>query len=126
MLKEEEIIGYHFHIYYYPNDTEQLERSKLLFEEAKERFGNDLRVVVWPHPVGPHVIPMFEIDIVGKDLVEKFFATVMAWTLTTCVGQPVLLHPVFVDNKNEVEAHSIYALWLDSSKTVPINLEKLK
>ena len=42
-------------------------------------------------------------------------------------SRPVLLHPVFENDTNHVDAHTIYSMWL-SGETIPLNtalLEKL-
>jgi len=73
-------------------------------------------------------------DIVGSELVSKYFVEVYNWVLLKCsgkgngggeIGRPVLLHPVFTDNSDQVGAHSIYSMWL-GGRQVPINLKVLE
>lgn len=39
--------------------------------------------------------------------------------------RPVLLHPVFENDTNHVQAHTIYAMWLSGEK-LPLNIAKLE
>ncbi|KAF0979448.1 hypothetical protein FDP41_001791 [Naegleria fowleri] len=102
-VDENSIIGYHFHIYYYPNDPLDEIAIDNLFRHAKDQWGSELRIVMWKQIIGPHTLPFFEIDIVGKDLIQKHFTQVLNWVMIHCggygngsgeKGRPVLLHPV--------------------------------
>lgn len=68
-----------------------------------------------PHPIGPHVKPMFELHVPATNV-----ADVVPIIDHLRQGLSVLIHPVQTD---ELEAHTTSAQWLGT--TLPLNLNAL-
>lgn len=104
---------FHAHIYY----TEVIRASAIQLRETMLQLaGGRLRVhTLSDGPRGPHVTPMFGVDIQGHD-----FAEVVRFLMTNHGPHSVLIHPV---TGNELLDHTQHALWLGQPQ--PLNLSKL-
>lgn len=107
------ITEYHVHIYY----TEKSEAFAARLQKlADEKFGSRMRVTgLWGRAVGPHPVPMFELDFAPRDLEE-----VLSWVLLHRGELSVLLHPVTGD---DLVDHRDHAIWIGTQ--LPLNLEAL-
>lgn len=76
-----------------------------------------LRVALFDRPVGPHVMPMLEIDIpVQSNLIGE----VLPWIMVNHGQHSVLLHP---HTGNSYRDHTEYPAWI--GQKVPLNLARL-
>ena len=83
---------------------------------ALGRWG-ELRIKMFDYPIGPHPIPMFEIDIPQN---YPKFSDIVSWIMVNHGNLSALLHP---HTDNELYDHTKYPLWL--GQPVPLDLSKL-
>lgn len=97
---EQEIKGYHAHIYYSPTSKEQAanlrEQIEQIFEVQMGRWRDD--------PVGPHPTSMYQ---VAFDVNE--FSKIVPWLMINRKGLDILVHP---ETGNHLEDHRDGPLWL--------------
>ena len=104
---------FHAHVYYTDGTREA---AALLREQLMTMAGGRLTIYTLSDgPRGPHVTPMFGVDIPLADLPE-----ILAFLMLNHGPLQVLVHPV---TDNEVMDHSHHALWLGQPQ--PINLARL-
>ncbi len=119
----DQIYGYHFHIYFLPNDTKALNSANDLMTKAKAAFPN-LRISLFNYPIGPHPIPMFEIDLehLPQDQVKEYLYQVLPWVMLNVdfTEHPVLLHPL---SDNELADHTVRPAWF--GQKLILNIRKL-
>ena len=107
-----QIRGYHAHIYYDPATRPTAARLR---EAIGGGFGVELGR--WhDEPVGPHPISMYQVAFPVAE-----FARLVPWLMLNRSGLDVLVHPLTGD---EVDDHSIHALWLGNK--LPLRLEVLR
>ncbi|SGZ47099.1 CIC11C00000003658 [Sungouiella intermedia] len=109
------IQSYDFHTYYNPADEAEKKfttefREKVQKEFAKELEAGDLRIhKFWQERIGPHPIPMWELDTAGKHD-PALFARVLGFYLLNHGNLSVLIHPR--TGAGDLTDHTKYALWL--------------
>jgi DOPA 4,5-dioxygenase len=103
---------FHAHVYY----TAGTRAAAAALREALERLaGGRLTIYTLSDgPRGPHVAPMFGVDIPRADLAE-----VLAYLMLNHGGLSVLVHPV---TENEVLDHSHHALWLGQPQPLDLSV----
>lgn len=94
--------SYHAHVYFRPGEEP-------LIEALHARAEGELAgmATVWPiryRPVGPHPLPMFEIEFA-----DAHREPVLAWVTAHHGDRSVLLHP---ETGNDRVDHSEHARWL--------------
>lgn len=68
-----------------------------------------------PRCVGPHRMPMFELNFDESELADT-----VAWLMLNRAGHPVLVHPV---TGHDPKDHSDHAMWLGAP--VPLDFSRL-
>lgn len=104
---------FHAHVYYTP-DT-RASAVDLREALASAAGGRLTRYTLSDGPRGPHVTPMFGVDIPRDDLPE-----VLELLMRSHGPHPILIHPV---TGNELLDHTHHALWLGPPQ--PLDLGKL-
>ncbi|MGQ0645422.1 MAG: DOPA 4,5-dioxygenase family protein [Elusimicrobiota bacterium] len=108
------IRGYHAHVYFDPDTAASAEILRA--GVARALAG---RVVVHPpvpRPIGPHPLPMFEIDVPPGEL-----EGLLAWLMLHHGTHSVLVHPVTGD---DLKDHRDHPLWI--GRPLPLNLDFLE
>lgn len=104
---------YHAHFYY--DRTEEAE-AKAIRAACEDHFGARLRVgPLFNMPIGPHPVPMFEIDCHEVTLNE-----LKSWLKENRAGHSVLIHP---NTGDDLKDHTEHATWL--GKPLSLRLERL-
>lgn len=104
---------FHAHVYYTPDTRATAERLRA---EAVTMAGGRLVVYALSDgPRGPHVTPMFGIDIPAADLSE-----VIGYLMVNHGPHAVLIHPV---TGNELMDHTHHAMWIGQPQ--PLDLARL-
>jgi DOPA 4,5-dioxygenase len=107
------ISEFHAHVYY---TGETRASASALSGALSSLAGGRLKFsTLSDGPRGPHVTPMFGVDIPAADLPE-----VLAYLMTRHGPHAVLIHPV---TGNELLDHTHHALWLGMPQ--PLDLAKL-
>lgn len=105
---------YHAHVYF---ALEQKDRAEVVRTKLCEVLGNQVRISrLVPRPIGPHPLPMFEIDFEGKDLLR-----VRTLIDQNRDGLSVLIHP---NTGDDLADHRDHSEWL--GETLTLNLDFLK
>lgn len=108
------VYGFHAHIYFEPKTRASAEALRQLISE---HLGQKLRH--WgeliDRPIGPHPLPMFEIDF-SYDR----FGEVVTLLMQNHGNHSVLIHPQTGD---DLKDHTTHALWLGVQQ--PLELGKL-
>jgi DOPA 4,5-dioxygenase len=108
--ESEEIKEYHFHVYWFINDTrtEQLAlnlRAAILAQNEKQYFTAIPLDRVNSEPVGPHPIASYEVWVP-----QEYFARFYSWILLNRPRElSILLHPL---TREEVRDHTERAVFL--------------
>ncbi|EXJ79596.1 DOPA 4,5-dioxygenase [Capronia epimyces CBS 606.96] len=111
--------GFDVHIYYHTRSAEQTEFARALWERVRREFP-ELRVYrFWDHPVGPHTLAMFEVNI----FTPAQFGAFIPWLVINRGPLSALVHPNTEDGE-DLRAHSQRATWL--GERVPLDLGMLK
>lgn len=93
--------AYHAHVYF---DSESRSRAVQL-HEGLAVFGLPVRLSpLVDLPIGPHPLPMFEVDFEGAH-----FREVVEWLMFHHGELSVLIHP---NTESEWNDHFVHALWL--------------
>lgn len=109
---QNEIIGYHAHVYYEPATRELAARLR---DALGERF--DVILGRWHDlPVGPHPKSMYQVAF-GADQFDK----VVPFLMLNRAGLDVLVHP---ETGDDLVDHRDHALWL--GQKLPLDLESLR
>src|SRR5687768_12560194 len=61
LYAQRKVTGYDLHVYFFDKNPQQQQYANNLMRNAMQ--WGDLRIKMFPAPIGPHPIPMFEIDI---------------------------------------------------------------
>ncbi|MGZ3688841.1 MAG: DOPA 4,5-dioxygenase family protein [Bdellovibrionota bacterium] len=106
------ISGFHAHVYFEPESRSSAENLHTLLGH---QFGARLRHCgkLIDRPIGPHPLPMFEIDFVPAE-----FAEVVGFLMLNHGELSILIHP---ETGEDLKDHTAHALWL--GKQLPLNLE---
>lgn len=111
MLK---IDWYHSHFYFKPEEYDKAER---VCANIRRSIGSNARVYeLVDHPIGPHPLPMFEVDFPSSNL-----GKVIEVLLTFREGLTILVHPLSGDHLAD---HTEYPLWI--GQPLELNIEILK
>ncbi|GAA5969968.1 hypothetical protein JCM11641_000213 [Rhodosporidiobolus odoratus] len=95
--------AFDFHIYY--ASTAQREHGRKLHERIRREFP-ELRVYrFWEQPVGPHPVPMFEVNTFTPAQFGAFFGFLVAYR----GDLSVLIHP---NTDDELADHTTKATWM--------------
>lgn len=101
---------FHAHIYF--DDSNMVSAEALRAKAEAELKGQVLSVSrLINRPVGPHPMPMFEIDFYEKNLGDIY-----VWLRQNHGNHSVLIHK---DTQPEIPEHSIYATWIGT----PLDLD---
>lgn len=123
-LTDLNIASYDIHTYYRKQPSLEKDkilklRAKLEKDFAKEIEAGDIRVhKVHDEPIGPHPIPMWEIDFKKPEI----FVRVVPWYQIHHDGLPVLIHPK--TNKGELIDHTEHALWIGYPQDLILDILK--
>ncbi|PQE04410.1 DOPA 45-dioxygenase protein [Rutstroemia sp. NJR-2017a BVV2] len=112
------------HIYHYPKNAEQAKYAKELWERIRREFP-ELRIYrFWEVPVGPHPIPMFEVNL----FTPEQFGAFIPWLAINRGPLSALVHPNTVDEKgeslDEERDHTQRAIWM--GEKIPLDLAIFK
>jgi aromatic ring-cleaving dioxygenase len=109
---QDEITGYHAHVYYEPATRELAARLR---DALGERF--DVILGRWHDlPVGPHPQSMYQVAFRADQ-----FDKVVPFLMLNRAGLDVLVHP---ETGDDLVDHRDYALWL--GQKLPLNFESLR
>ena len=107
------IQGFHAHVYYVAETRESASRLR---ERVLAELGGRARISpLVDRPVGPHPVPMFEIDF-APGMLEPVLTVLMLHRQ----GHSVLVHPMTGD---ELRDHQEHCLWLGDR--VPLDYSRL-
>ncbi|GAA5829650.1 hypothetical protein JCM11251_000234 [Rhodosporidiobolus azoricus] len=107
--------AFDFHIYY--SSARQMDHARKLHERIRREFP-ELRVYrFWDKPVGPHPVPMFEVNTFTPAQFGAFFGFLVAYR----GDLSVLIHP---NTDNELADHTTKATWM--GPPYPLNVEPLR
>ncbi|KAJ7533787.1 hypothetical protein O6H91_13G064900 [Diphasiastrum complanatum] len=105
------IRSYDVHIYFFETDETHTALARALQAEIKEKF-QELEVYkFWAHPIGPHPIGNFEIDLKSP---EEFLLFV-PWIQVNRRGLSVLVHP---NTGNSLKDHTENAIWIGEKQVL--------
>jgi len=107
------IHGYHAHVYF---DDASQDSAAALRRRVQEALKG--RVIVHglvSRPIGPHPLPMFEIDVPRGNLEE-----LVSWMMLNHGPHSVLIHPI---TGNDLADHRDHPVWI--GKPLPLDLEFL-
>lgn len=111
--------GFDVHIYYHLNNEEHTKFARELWERIRREFP-ELRIYrVWDRPIGPHTMPMFEVNI----FTPAQFGAFIPWLIINRGPLSALVHPN-TDDGEELRSHSQRATWL--GERVPLDLGMMK
>ncbi|KAJ3014848.1 UNVERIFIED_CONTAM: hypothetical protein HDU68_000102 [Siphonaria sp. JEL0065] len=94
-----------FHIYYRLED--QSEFAKALYEKVQTEFPTLKIFRLWDKPIGPHTLPMFEVDV----FTPQEFGVFLSWIALNRGTLSVLAHPHTAPG-NDVEDHLVHGVWV--------------
>ncbi|KAI8611650.1 DOPA-like domain-containing protein [Chytriomyces sp. MP71] len=106
--------GWDFHIYF---KLEELETALALHQQVRETFPTLKLFKVWDKPIGPHTLPMFEVDV----FTPAEFGAFLSWIAVNRQGFSVLAHPHTGD---DVTDHLVHGVWIGDK--VPLIRERLE
>ncbi|KAI0116004.1 DOPA-like domain-containing protein [Hypoxylon sp. NC0597] len=117
--------GFDVHIYYLPNNENQTRYAKELWERIRREFP-ELRIYrFWDRPVGPHPVPMFEVNL----FTPAQFGAFIAWLAIYRGPLSVLIHPNTVEEGEGISEadvdrrnHSQRAIWM--GERFPLDLDR--
>ncbi|KIV80734.1 hypothetical protein PV11_08217 [Exophiala sideris] len=111
--------GFDIHIYYHYRSEYERNFAKALWDRIRREFP-ELRIYkFWDHPVGPHTLAMFEVNV----FTPAQFGAFIPWLVINRGPLSALVHPN-TDDGDELRAHSQRATWL--GERVPLDLKMLK
>ncbi|PBP17239.1 hypothetical protein BUE80_DR011932 [Diplocarpon rosae] len=104
--------GFDVHVYYFQTNPSQLQFARELWTRIRLEFP-ELRIYrFWEHPVGPHPVAMFEVDL----LTPAQFGAFIPWLVINRGPLSALLHPNTVsengEHREEYRDHTQRATWL--------------
>ncbi|KIM22851.1 hypothetical protein M408DRAFT_332716 [Serendipita vermifera MAFF 305830] len=97
--------AFDFHIYYLPNNASERQYAKELHERIRREFP-ELRIYkFWDRAVGPHPVPMFEVNTFTPVETGALFGFLTVWRGPLSV----LVHP---NTDNELRDHTELCTWM--------------
>ncbi|KAI0793872.1 DOPA-like domain-containing protein [Fomes fomentarius] len=109
--------GFDFHIYYLPNDPQEAQYAKELHERIRREFPEFRIYKLFDRPVGPHPVPMFEVNVFTPHQVGTFFS----WLAVNRGPLSVLIHP---NTDDPYRDHTESATWMGTQW--PLNVRLLE
>jgi len=108
-------MNYHAHLYFKPDWLPQAREldGRLRKWLARRPDGNAYRIHLFDRVVGPHVLPMLEIDFPGSE-----YDSIVEWLDENREGRSVLIHE---DTGDDPRDHGEGARWL--GEPLPIRFE---
>ncbi|KAG7439509.1 uncharacterized protein BT62DRAFT_976832 [Guyanagaster necrorhizus] len=97
--------GFDFHIYYMQNAPDEMEYGRKLHERIRREFPEMRIFRFWERPVGPHPIPMFEVDTFTPHMTGTLFS----WLVVNRGPCSVLIHPNTGDSYRD---HTELVTWM--------------
>lgn len=105
---------YHAHTYF---DKSSRSSAAALRARLQQEFAGRVRIHgLIDEPIGPHSLPMFEMDIVSDDI-----DAVKAWLSAHHGVHSILIHPLTGD---DLADHRDFPMWIGTP--LPLDLEFLK
>ncbi|KAH9935968.1 DOPA-like domain-containing protein [Epithele typhae] len=104
--------GFDFHIYHIGTAPDQVKYARELHERIRREFPEFRVYKFWDKPVGPHPVPMFEVNVFNPHQVGTFFA----WLVVNRGPLSVLVHP---NTDDALADHTELATWM--GKPFPLN-----
>ncbi|EIW58603.1 uncharacterized protein TRAVEDRAFT_72118 [Trametes versicolor FP-101664 SS1] len=97
--------GFDFHIYYHPGAAQEAKYAAELHERIRREFP-ELRIYkLFDRAVGPHPVPMFEVNVFTPHQTGTFFS----WLVVNRGPLSVLIHPNTGDAYRD---HTELATWM--------------
>ncbi|KAI0741972.1 DOPA-like domain-containing protein [Daedaleopsis nitida] len=109
--------AFDFHIYYAPNVSEEVQYAKELHERIRREFPEFRIYRLWDKAVGPHPVPMFEVNVFTPHEVGTLFS----WLVVNRGPLSVLVHP---NTDNPFRDHTESATWM--GRPWPLNTRMLE
>ncbi|KAJ7155388.1 DOPA-like domain-containing protein [Mycena crocata] len=94
--------GFDFHVYYSEGDVPH---ARSLHERIRREFPEFRIYKFWDRPVGPHTLPMFEVNTFSPHQTGALFS----WLVVNRGPCSVLIHP---NTPNELADHTALATWM--------------
>lgn len=113
---EEDVKGYHLHVYFFHNNQKQKNYATMLMKYVNREW-SDLRTKMTEHESGPHQLPQFFIEI-PRDY--PHFSDIISWIMLNHGNLSAVLHP---QSSEVVENHSVRAFWI--GHPLPLDVSKL-
>ena len=113
MIIQADVTEFHAHVYY----ARETRESAVALRDGLAQLAGGKLSLSQPSdgPRGPHVNPMFGVDVPAAALAET-----LAWLMLRHGPHAVLIHPV---TSNELMDHTHHALWLGPPQ--PLDLSRL-
>ncbi|MEK6577588.1 MAG: DOPA 4,5-dioxygenase family protein [Bdellovibrionota bacterium] len=107
------ISGFHAHVYF---ENETRESAESFRAHIEQKLGSHLRYSgkLIDRPIGPHPVPMFEIDFL-----PKYFEIVVLFLMQNHGDHSVLIHP---ETGNDLKDHTTHALWLGKQLSLDLSI----
>ncbi|CAG7851577.1 SubName: Full=Uncharacterized protein {ECO:0000313/EMBL:CCA72680.1} [Serendipita indica DSM 11827] len=71
--------SFDFHIYYHPGNADETKYAKELHERIRREFPEMRIYKFWDRPVGPHPVPMFEVNTFTPIETGALFGFLTVW-----------------------------------------------
>ncbi|KAL7411049.1 DOPA-like domain-containing protein [Mrakia frigida] len=109
--------GFDFHIYFFQNNSKDLQYAKELHERIRREFP-ELRVYrVFENPMGPHTTGSFEVNV----FTPAQLGALTAFLVVNRGPCSVLIHP---NTGDDIKDHTESATWI--GPPIPVDIELLK
>ncbi|KAJ3308598.1 hypothetical protein HDU76_003875 [Blyttiomyces sp. JEL0837] len=106
--------GFDVHVYF---TLDQLEFAEKLHDRARREFPELETFRLWKQPIGPHTLPMFEVDIRTPLQLGAF----LQWIVFARGDLSVLIHP---HTDDQLRDHVKDGIWI--GEKVPLKEEMLR
>ncbi|KAK8206105.1 DOPA-like domain-containing protein, partial [Phyllosticta capitalensis] len=104
--------GFDVHIYFYQTDPAQVEYATRLWERVRREFPELRTYALFPRPIGPHLVGMFEVNL----FTPAQFGAFVAWLVVHRGPLSALVHP---NTGDDLRDHTQRATWL--GEPMPLN-----
>ncbi|PBK72401.1 hypothetical protein ARMSODRAFT_954093 [Armillaria solidipes] len=125
--------GFDFHIYYMQHAPDEIEYARKLHERIRREFPEMRIYRFWDRPVGPHPVPMFEVNTFTPHMTGTLFSWLAvnrgpcSWVSPfyacnrhSSVGSSVLIHP---NTGDQYRDHTELVTWM--GRPWPLNTDLL-
>ncbi|CAK9783541.1 hypothetical protein CC85DRAFT_265328 [Cutaneotrichosporon oleaginosum] len=106
-----------FHIYHQPNNPNHVKYAHKLYEAVRREFPELRMYRFFDKPLGPHPIPMFEVNVFTPTQLGALFT----WLMANRGPCSVLIHP---NTGDDVGDHTERATWM--GERVPLDVDLLR